>query len=261
MPRYKLTIEYDGTPFVGWQIQAIGASVQGELRSAIERFTGETVTVAGAGRTDSGVHATGQVAHIDLKADWPADKVRDAVNFHLRPNPIVVIACESVDATFDARFSATARHYRYRILPRRARPALDENRVWWVPRELDVAAMHEAAQSLVGHHDFTTFRATGCQAKSPIRTLDRLEAFTHEGEIWIEASARSFLHNQVRSMAGALKAVGEGRWQVGDVARALEARDRTACAAVAPASGLYLLRVDYPANNQRRDANAAPVVP
>jgi tRNA pseudouridine38-40 synthase len=255
MPRYKLTIEYDGTPFVGWQIQAAGASVQGELCSAIERFSGETVTVAGAGRTDSGVHAIGQAAHIDLTEDWPADKVRDAVNSHLRPNPIVVIACRKVDATFDARFSATARHYRYRILPRRARPALDDNRVWWVPRDLDVWAMNEAAQALVGHHDFTTFRATGCQAKSPVKTLDGLDAFERDGEIWIEASARSFLHNQVRSMAGALKAVGEGRWQVGDVARALEARDRTACAAVAPACGLYLIKVDYPANNQRRDAN------
>lgn len=260
MPRYKLTIEYDGTPFVGWQIQASGASVQGELRAAIERFTGEAVTVAGAGRTDSGVHAIAQAAHIDLTADWPADKVRDALNYHLRPHPIAVIACEEVDATFDARFSAIARHYRYRILARRARPALDENRVWWVPRPLDVAAMNEAAQSLVGHHDFTTFRAAGCQAKSPLKTLDRLVSFAHEGEIWIEASARSFLHNQVRSMAGALKAVGEGRWQIADVARALAARDRTACAAVAPACGLYLMRVDYPANNQRRDAKPPPVV-
>ena len=246
MPRYKLTLEYDGTPFVGWQIQADGASVQGEVRAAIERFTAETVTVAGAGRTDSGVHAIGQVAHIDLARDWPPGKVRDALNHHLRPNPVAVLACEEVDATFDARFSAIARHYRYRILPRRARPVLDENRVWWVPRPLDAAAMNEAAQALVGHHDFTTFRAAGCQARSPVKTLDRLIAFERGAEIWIEASARSFLHNQVRSMAGALKTVGEGRWQVDDVARALEARDRAACAAVAPACGLYLMRVDYP---------------
>jgi len=245
MPRYKLTIEYDGTPFVGWQIQADGASVQGELRVAIERFTGEPVTVAGAGRTDSGVHALGQVAHIDLSRDWPPDKVRDALNYHLRPNPIAVVACEAVADTFDARFSAIARHYRYRILARRARPALDRDRVWWVPRPLDIAAMDQSAQSLVGNHDFTTFRAAGCQARSPIKTLDRLAAFQQGDEIWIEASARSFLHNQVRSMAGALKAVGEGRWQSGDVARALEARDRAVCAAVAPAYGLYLLRVDY----------------
>lgn len=246
MPRYKLTIEYDGTPFVGWQVQADGASVQGELHAAISNFTGETVAVAGAGRTDSGVHAIGQVAHVDLGREWPPDKVRDAVNYHLRPNPIAVLACEQVDATFDARFSAIARHYRYRILSRRVRPVLDRYRVWWVPRPLDVEAMNAAAQTLVGHHDFTTFRAAGCQAKSPVKTLDRLVALEHEGEVWIEASARSFLHNQVRSMAGALKAVGEGRWQVGGVALALEARDRTACAAVAPACGLYLMRVDYP---------------
>ncbi len=245
MPRFKVTIEYDGTPFVGWQIQANGRSAQGELVAAIERFCGEAVTVRGAGRTDSGVHARGQVAHFDLDRDWPPDTVRDALNQHLRPNPVAVLECQAVDGEFDARFSATARHYRYRILTRRAPAVLEANRVWWVVQQLDAEAMQKAAQSLVGRHDFTTFRAAGCQAKSPVRTLDRLDVSVHGEEIWIEARARSFLHNQVRSMVGSLKAVGAGRWRAEQVAEALAARDRAACAAVAPACGLYLMQVDY----------------
>ncbi len=246
MPRYRLDIEYDGTPFVGWQIQPVGLSVQGALQEAIFRFSGERVTVKGAGRTDAGVHALGQVAHIDLERDWAPDKVRDAVNFHLKPNLAVILGCTEVPSTFDARFSASARHYIYRILTRRARPVLDRNRVWWLVRPLDVEAMRQAAVHLVGRHDFTTFRAVQCQAASPIRTLDRLDVAREGSEIIIRASARSFLHNQVRSMVGTLKLVGEKKWRPDDVAAALMARDRRHCGPVAPASGLYLARVDYP---------------
>lgn len=245
MPRYKLTIEYDGTPFVGWQVQADGRSVQGELAAAIERFCGERVVVRGAGRTDAGVHARGQVGHIDLEKPWPPDTVRDAINFHLKPNPIVVLTSEEVDAAFDARFSAVARHYRYRILSRRAPPAIEADRVWWVPVPLDIAAMQDAAKVLVGRHDFTTFRAAACQAASPVKTLDRLDVAANGDEIWIDASARSFLHHQVRSLVGALKAVGAGRWSRQDLERALASRDRKRCAPVAPAAGLYFMRVDY----------------
>ena len=248
MPRYRLTIEYDGTPFVGWQVQPDGISVQGALEAAITKLTGERAGMRGAGRTDAGVHARGQVAHFDIEKDWPAHKLRDGLNFHLKPLPIVVLDCGAVPQTFDARFSATARHYLYRILARRAPPALERHRVWWIPRPIDADAIRDAASVLVGRHDFTTFRAAGCQANSPLRTLDRLDV-THEGdEIRIAASARSFLHNQVRSMVGSLKLVGEGRWSKDDLARALEARDRSACGPVAPASGLYLMAVDYPAS-------------
>jgi tRNA pseudouridine38-40 synthase len=246
MPRYRITIEYDGTPFVGWQIQADGASVQGRLADAIRQLGGETVDVRGAGRTDAGVHALGQVAHFDLVKDWPADTVRDAVNFHLKPSPITVLDCVAIGPGFDARFSATARHYLYRILARRAPPALDRDRVWWVPRPLDAAAMAAAAPALLGRHDFTTFRAAGCQARSPVKTLDRLDVTASGDEIRIEASARSFLHHQVRSIVGSLKHVGEGKWVVGDMAVALAAVDRSRCGALAPSSGLYLVRVDYP---------------
>jgi len=245
MPRYRVTLEYDGTPFVGWQVQAAGLSVQGRLAEAIARFSGETVMPRGAGRTDAGVHALGQVAHFDLAREWPTDTVRDAVNFHLKPEPVVVRDCTIMTDGFDARFSASARHYRYRILARRAPSALDRERVWWVPQPLSAPAMNAAAQALVGRHDFTTFRAAGCQAHSPIKTLDRLSVTTAGEEIVIEASARSFLHNQVRSMVGSLKLVGEGKWSGGDLAAALAARDRAACGAVAPARGLYLVRVDY----------------
>lgn len=253
MPRYRITIEYDGTPFVGWQTQAVGVSVQGALADAIRKFSGETAVVRGAGRTDAGVHALGQVAHFDLDKAWDPFRVREAVNFHLKPLPIAVRDCDRAGDGFDARFSATARHYLYRILARRAPPALDRNRVWWLTTDLDAEAMHTAAQLLVGHHDFTTFRASQCQAKSPMKTLGRLDVSRHDEEIRIEASARSFLHNQVRSMAGSLKLVGEGTWQASDLAQALAARDRAACGAVAPSSGLYLVRVDYETNTPPGD--------
>ncbi len=245
MPRYRINIEYDGTPFLGWQRQAVGPSVQGALEEALVKFSGETPGVRGAGRTDSGVHALGQVAHFDLAKEWEPFKVREALNHHLRPAPVSVLDCAITDDDFDARYSATGRHYRFRILSRRARPALDENRVWWLPMELDAAAMHRAAQALVGRHDFTTFRAAQCQANSPLKTLDRLDVSRQGEEIVIEASARSFLHNQVRSMVGSLKLVGEGKWKARDLEAALEARDRAACGPVSPPSGLYLVRVDY----------------
>jgi tRNA pseudouridine38-40 synthase len=245
MPRFRLLIEYDGTPFVGWQFQPGGVSVQGALEDAIHSLTGLTVSVRGAGRTDAGVHATGQVAHVDIGKDWPAARIRDGMNYYLKRLPVVVRDCSEADAAFDARFSATARHYLYRILTRRAPAALERNRVWRIPRALDAEAMCDAAQELIGHHDFTTFRAAQCQANSPMRTLDRLDV-TRDGElIEIRASARSFLHNQVRSMVGSLKLVGEGKWTRQDLADALAAKDRAACGTVAPASGLYLVGVDY----------------
>jgi tRNA pseudouridine38-40 synthase len=215
------------------------------LTDAIRSFSGESVVVKGAGRTDAGVHALGQVAHFDLAKDWDPLRVREAVNFHLKPAPVVVLECAAAEADFDARFSATARHYIYRILSRRAPPALDRNRVWWLTIHLDSGAMREASAMLIGHHDFTTFRAAQCQAKSPLRTLDRLDVDVEGSEIRISASARSFLHNQVRSMVGSLKLVGEGKWSPADLRRALDARDRTQCGPVAPAAGLYLVRVDY----------------
>jgi tRNA pseudouridine38-40 synthase len=245
MPRYRLTLEYDGTPFVGWQVQAVGVSVQARLSEAIARFSGETPSLRGAGRTDAGVHARGQVAHFDLSRPWPPATVLKAVNFHLRPDPIAVIDCAVVADAFDARFSATARHYLYRILARPAPPVLERDRVWWVPHRLDCAAMRQAARALVGRHDFTTFRAADCQAKSPIKTLDRFEIDCAGAQVEIAASARSFLHSQVRSMVGSLKLVGEGKWKPDALAAALEAQDRRACGPVAPARGLYLMRVDY----------------
>jgi tRNA pseudouridine38-40 synthase len=245
MPRYKLTIEYDGTPFVGWQVQDNGPSVQGVLTEAIAAFTGERVVVAGAGRTDAGVHARGQVAHVDLAKDWDGDTVRDAVNFHLRPRPIAVLTAEQVAEDFDARFSAIKRRYLYRIVNRRADLALDQTRAWRVPRPLDGDAMHAAAQKLVGRHDFTTFRAAECQAKSPVKTLDQLDVKRDGDEVRITAAARSFLHHQVRSMVGSLVHVGEGKWSAEELADALAARDRTRCGQVAPPQGLYLARVEY----------------
>lgn len=245
MPRYKLTIEYDGTPFVGWQIQDNGPSVAGAIAEAVEKFSGERADVSGAGRTDAGVHALGQVAHVDLGKDWETDVVRDALNAQLRPHPVAIIAAEKVPGDFHARFSAKARHYLYRIVNRRADLALDRERVWKVARPLDAAAMHEAAQRLVGRHDFTTFRSAECQAKSPVKTLDRLAATRAGGEIRVTVSARSFLHNQVRSMVGSLAQVGEGRWNADDLENALAAKNRAACGPVAPAVGLYLVRVEY----------------
>jgi len=245
MHRYKLILEYDGTPFVGWQMQENGPSVQGALARAIEAFSGEVVVPRGAGRTDAGVHALGQTAHMDLVKDWQPDKIRDALNAQLRPDPISVLACERAREDFDARFSAVARHYLYRIIDRRAPLALERMRAWGVFRPLDAEAMHQAAQALIGNHDFTTFRSTECQAKSPTKTLDRLDISRHGEIIRVETSARSFLHNQVRSMVGSLKRVGEGRWRADELRAALEARDRSACGAVAPPQGLYLVKVDY----------------
>ncbi len=245
MPRYKLTIEYDGTPFVGWQVQDNGISVAGVIEEALAKFCGEPVKVWGAGRTDAGVHAFGQVAHIDLARDWDSDTVRDALNAQLRPHPVAVLAAEKVADDFDARHSAKARHYLYRIVNRRPDLVLDRERAWRVPKPLDVDAMHAGAQFLVGKHDFTTFRSAFCQAKSPLKTLDVLDVSRAGEEINIRASARSFLHHQVRSMAGSLQFVGEGRWQPSDMKKALDAKDRAACGPVAPACGLYLVRVDY----------------
>ncbi len=250
MPRYRLDVEYDGTAYAGWQRQAGQHSVQAAIEQAVLSFCGETISLRGAGRTDAGVHATGQVAHVDLSRAWPADTVRDALNAHLglAKEAVAILAATPVDDAFDARFSAIGRHYLYRILNRRAPPVLQRNRVWWVPKRLDATAMHQAAQELVGRHDFTTFRSAHCQAKSPVRTLDRLDVGRDGDVIEIRASARSFLHNQVRSMVGTLKRVGEGAWTAADVAAALAARDRAACAGLAPPQGLYLVKVDYPAN-------------
>ena len=245
MPRYKLTIEYDGAPFAGWQIQADLPTVQGVLTAAIEALSGEKTLVQGAGRTDAGVHARGQVAHVDLKKDWDTDTVRDALNAHLRPHPVAVLAAERVADGFNARTSAVKRHYLYRIINRRADLTLDAGHAWRVPRPLDAAAMHAAAQRLIGKHDFTTFRSTECQAKSPVKTLDRFDVERHGDELRVTTSARSFLHSQVRSMVGSLVMAGEGKWNADELTRILAARDRTACGQVAPPDGLYLMRVDY----------------
>ena len=245
MPRYKILIEYDGAPFSGWQYQDNTPSVQRTIMDAVETFTGEKVMVQGAGRTDAGVHALGQVAHFDLSSERDTDTIRDALNAHLRPHPIAILSAEKVAADFDARRSAVRRHYLYRIVNRRADLAIERGRAWRLPRRLDHEAMHEAAQRLTGRHDFTTFRSTECQAKSPEKTLDKLDVSRMGEEVQIAAVARSFLHNQVRSMVGSLVLVGDGKWTAADLSRALEARDRTACGPVAPPDGLYLVRVDY----------------
>lgn len=248
MPRYRILIEYDGTNYSGWQYQDGQPSVQGAIERAIESFSSEQVRVAGAGRTDSQVHALGQVAHFDLSRDWPEQTIANALNAKLRlaGEAIAILDASRTVGDFHARFSASARHYLYRILSRGAPPALEINRVWWVPRRLDPAVMKEAARHLVGLHDFTTFRSAHCQARSPLKTLDRLEVTRNGDLIEIRASARSFLHNQVRSLVGTLKLAGEGKWSPQDVAAALEARDRKACGPVAPAAGLFLVGVDYP---------------
>jgi tRNA pseudouridine38-40 synthase len=246
VPRYRLTLEYDGAGLVGWQRQANGLSVQESLETAITRFCGESVGVTGAGRTDSGVHALGQVAHFDLAKSVPPEVVRNAINFHLRPAAISVLSAQEVPETFDARLSAVERVYRYRILNRRAPPALERGHVWHVKRALDVAAMQEGARHLVGHHDFSSFRDSLCQARSPVKTLDALTVDRRGEEIEIAARARSFLHHQVRNMVGTLQLVGLGRWRPDDVAQALAARDRRAGGPMAPAEGLYLVAVRYP---------------
>ena len=245
MPRYKLTVEYDGTPFCGWQRQKDRMSVQQALEEAIFRFSGEEAVTQASGRTDAGVHALGQVVHFDLSTDRDPFRVREALNYHLRPNPVAVVECVLVDETFEARFSALARHYEYRILTRRAPPALERNHVWHVPMPLDAEVMHEAAQRILGRHDFTTFRSSECQAKSPIRTLDHFAVRRELDHIVVTASARSFLHHQVRSMVGALKLVGEGKWTPDDFRAALDAADRSRCGGMAPSTGLFFVKVDY----------------
>ena len=219
--------------------------MQQALEEAIFGFSGETVTTQAAGRTDAGVHALGQVAHFDLAKAWDPFRVREALNYHLRPAPVAVIAAEAVDDAFQARFSAKARHYEYRILNRRAPPVIERNHVWHVPMELDAEAMNEAAGSILGLHDFTTFRSAECQAKSPLRTLDAFSVRRVNEHIVVTASARSFLHHQVRSMVGSLKLVGEGKWQPQKLRAVLDARDRSQCGAMAPSSGLYFTHVDY----------------
>ncbi|WEX88317.1 tRNA pseudouridine(38-40) synthase TruA [Sinorhizobium garamanticum] len=247
MPRYRLTVEYDGSDYVGWQRQENGPSVQGAIEKAILSLTGETVSVRGAGRTDSGVHAMGQVAHADLTREWKTHTLRNALNAHLALAGERVSILDAAEAPpgFDARFSAVRRHYLYRIISRRSPLALEARRAWWVPKTLDHEAMHVAAQRLVGHHDFTTFRSAHCQATSPLRTLDRLDVTRAGDLIEIRATAQSFLHNQIRSFAGSLKLVGEGKWTPDDLQAALEARDRKACGPVAPPDGLYFMQVDY----------------
>ena len=245
MPRYRILIEYDGTPFVGWQRQENGPSVQAALEHAARKLTGEDMTVFGAGRTDAGVHARGQVAHFDLSRQWPPEKIRDGLNYYLKPDPVVVLGCEAVHAEFDARFDAARRHYHYRIINRRAPLAIENKRAWAVKPPLDHEAMHKAAQHLVGKHDFTTFRSINCQAKSALRTLDEVTVVRHGNVVEIYVNARSFLHNQVRSIAGSLKMVGTGKWPPDQIKEILDARNRAACGAVAPADGLYLMQVDY----------------
>ena len=245
MNRFSITIEYDGGRYNGWQRQANGRSVQGEIEAALEKLSGEEPVVRGAGRTDAGVHALGQVAHFDISRHFGPEVVRDGLNAHLRDEEIVICQAAVVSDGFDARFSATARHYRYRILSRRAPSAIDRRRVWHVARPIDIGAMRDGAAMLVGHHDFTTFRSTECQAKSPIKTLDRLDITQHGQEVVVEASARSFLHSQVRSIVGTLARVGIGAWSPDRVAAALGARDRAQCGPLAPPHGLYLTAVDY----------------
>ncbi|WP_337267988.1 tRNA pseudouridine(38-40) synthase TruA [Oryzifoliimicrobium ureilyticus] len=256
MQRYRLTVEYDGAPYVGWQRQDNGPSVQGAIEAAVLSASGEVVSIRGAGRTDSGVHALGQVVHVDLEKPWSAFKLQNALNAHLKigGERVAILSVEPVSEFFDARFSALRRHYLYRIITRRAPLALESGKAWWVAKSLDHEAMHEAAQTLVGKHDFTTFRSAHCQANSPVRTLDRLDV-TRQGDlIEIRATAQSFLHNQIRSFAGTLKLAGEGKWTPADVRAALDARDRKACGPVAPPDGLYFMQVDYPEVITQRQA-------
>ena len=246
MARFFLTIEYDGRPYVGWQRQDNGPSIQSEIEAALQKLGEPDALVYGAGRTDAGVHALAQIAHVDLDRHWTEFKLRDAINAMLRPQPIAIMGARQVDPDTHARFTATSRHYLYRIINRRPFLAIDQGKAWHVKAPLDEVRMNEAAQLLIGTHDFTTYRATRCQSKSPIKTLDELSVSRHGDVVEIGASARSFLHNQVRSLAGVLKKVGDGSWQPNDVLTALEARRRDACAPVAPPDGLYLTRVDYP---------------
>ncbi len=247
MTRYKLILEYDGQPFVGWQWQRNGVAVQQVLQQAVEKFCGTPAEIHGAGRTDAGVHALAQCAHLDLAKDTTPDVVRDALNFHCKPWPVSILAAEIVPDTFHARFSAIGRRYRYRIVNRMAPLTVDLHRAWRVKLPLDVPAMHRAAQLLVGHHDFSGFRSSMCQAKSPLRTLERLDVTRHGEEIVIEADARSFLHNQVRIMVGTLKRLGEGKFSQERISAALASGKREEAGPTAPPDGLYLTQVVYPA--------------
>jgi len=246
MPRYRLTLEYDGGPYKGFQAQDNLPTVQGAVEAAVKAFTGEAIRLQAAGRTDTGVHASGQVIHIDLAKDWRPEVVMNALNAHLVPQPIAVLDAAVAPPPFHARFSAAGRRYVYRILNRPGPPALEQGRVWHVKKPLDAEAMHVAAQGLVGHHDFTTFRDAACQAKSPMKTLDAVRVWREGDEVRLAFASRSFLHRQVRSMSGSIAEVGVGRWSAADLVAALQARDRKACGPVAPAHGLCLVGVDYP---------------
>jgi len=250
MPRYRLIIEYDGGGYVGWQRQESGPSLQQAIEAALHALLGGEARgpapeIFAAGRTDAGVHARGQVAHVDIERDWAPERLLTGLNFHLRPQPIAILGISLAAPGFNARLDATARHYLYRILNRHPPPGLDAGQVWHVPVALDADAMHRAAQHLVGHYDFSSFRDAECQAKSPLRTLAHLAVQRIGQEIHISAQARSFLHHQVRTMVGTLKLVGEGKWSEADVIRARDARDRRAAGPNAPAAGLCLTRVDY----------------
>jgi tRNA pseudouridine38-40 synthase len=251
MPRYRLRVEYDGGPYCGFQAQAGQPTVQAEIERAVTAFCGEAVRITAAGRTDTGVHAAGQVIHVDLAREWPAATVMNALNAHLAQAPVAILTAELTDADFHARFSALGRRYLYRVLNRAGPPALETGKVWHVKAALDVEAMHAAAQVLVGKHDFTTFRDAACQALSPIKTLDEARVWREGEEVRLSFAARSFLHRQVRSMVGSLVQVGLGKWTKADLTKALEARDRAACAPVAPAAGLILVSVDYPENSEK----------
>ncbi len=246
MTRFRLTVEYDGRPFMGWQRQAHGPSVQQAIEQAVTLVTGETATVHAAGRTDAGVHATGMVAHVDIGKNITPFRLMEALNARTRPTPVAILGCEAVPDDWHARFSCIGRRYIYRIVDRRAPLALDEGKAWRVAPPLDAEAMHEAAQRLVGLHDFTTFRSAHCQSASPLKTLDRLDVLRVAGGIEIEAAARSFLHHQVRSMVGCLALVGRGKWTPNDVTDALQAKDRDALGLNAPPDGLYFVEAVYP---------------
>lgn len=246
MPRYHLTIEFDGTNYVGWQRQDNGPSIQGDIEAAGRKLAGAPTPVYGAGRTDSGVHGLGMVAHIDVPKAFPADTIRDGLNAHLRPAPIAILRAQAVTADFHARFSCFARHYEYRILNRRPPPTLEHNQVWPMGPPLDVAAMDQAAQCLVGKHDFTTFRSVQCQAESPIKTLSTIAVTREADRVIVRISAPSFLHNQVRSIVGSLAQIGMGRWPQAGLKAALDAKNRARCGPVAPAAGLYFVKADYP---------------
>ncbi|SNS30286.1 tRNA pseudouridine38-40 synthase [Sphingomonas laterariae] len=246
MTRFRLTVEFDGRPFMGWQRQNHGPSVQQAIEEAVTRITGEEAGVHAAGRTDAGVHAEAMAAHVDIAKPIPPFRLMEALNAHLRPNPIAILACEAVADDWHARFSCTGRRYSYRIINRRAPLALDAGRAWHVAAPLDADAMHAAAQRLVGHHDFTTFRSVHCQSESPVKTLDRLNVSRYGDEIEVEAAARSFLHHQVRSMVGCLMLVGRGKWSADDLSTALAARDRNELGLNAPPDGLFFVEASYP---------------